>query len=82
MEDDKSIAVLVSSVSKSIFYICITVVLCFFIDSCNLDKDIIEACESSCDGFGYHMESVTSGKCVCSDNKQSESKWVIPKTIK
>ena len=77
---DINIAGIGNAVAKVILYICMTVVACVWFSSCQLDKDVIEMCKSSCKTYGSSMESVTSSKCICSQpsSVESEKKWVIP----
>lgn len=70
-------------VSKIVFYICFSIVLCFWISSCRLNEKIITECKNSCKTFSSHMRSVTSRECECSSlpgletNGQNDL-WVLP----
>jgi hypothetical protein len=84
MEHDPSVGIIAQSVAKVIFYICMTVVLCFWFSSCGVDGDMITICRDSCSkGFGGHMESVTARECVCAPVQNIETTkndvWVLPK---
>ena len=81
--DHKFMMTVGAALSKSVFFICCTVVLCMWMSSCELDESTIASCEESCDGFGSHMESVTSRECVCAPAAsidQRQDVWVLPKT--
>ena len=68
-----------NAVAKVILYICMTVVACMWFSSCQLDKEVIEMCKSSCKTYGSSMESVTSSKWICTTPQQIEStEWVLP----
>ena len=69
------------ALSKAVMYICTAAVFGMWIYSCNLDPTIIEECRVACQDSGAKMSSVTSGKCICSDGKDSASasSWVLPK---
>ena len=83
MEDDKVARAIGNAICKSVLYICFAVVVGMWVSDCRLDDSTIESCESACQGFNSHMESVTSSKCVCfkrDDITTSESTWVLPKS--
>jgi hypothetical protein len=69
-----------SFIAKSILYICVTVVTIFFVNSCQVDKQVIEQCEKSCSSNGNRMDSVSVFGCDC-EQKQDPitSPWVAPK---
>ncbi len=73
--------ILVYSLSKAIFYICMTVVLCFLFSTCTVDKETIIQCEESCDSSGSKMKSATSRECECESTPSFEEKtspFVLP----
>ena len=72
---------LMIALSKAVMYICAASVFGMWIYSCNLDPLIIEECRAACQDSGAKMESVTSGKCICSDSKDivQSNNWVLPK---
>ena len=80
-EEDKEFARLVSAlVVRCVMWVSIVVGLCFWLSSCNVDKETIEACEVSCRSAGTHMQTVTSNKCECAINTGgSQDVWVIPR---
>ena len=72
---ENSDLVFVSAALKAVGFVCLTVTSCFWISSCQLDQEIIEICESSCQANGSHMTSVTSRECECSSK---EDTWIFP----
>jgi hypothetical protein len=80
--DHKFLTIVVSLLSRSVFFICCTVVLCMWISSCELNESTVANCEASCDSFGSHMESATTRECICATTQSTEYQkdaWVIPK---
>jgi len=77
-EEDKALRAIGSSVVKAIVVICLTVWMCFWINSCGVDKDIISECKSACSGTESQMRSVSARSCEC--EKKSSNEWVIPRT--
>jgi hypothetical protein len=68
------------AITKSIFYICLTVTAGMLMSNCNLKEATITQCEQSCDDFGSRMESVTRSKCVCmQDAPTTDDIWVLPR---
>lgn len=69
------------AITKSIFYICLTVTAGMLIANCNLKEATIIQCEQSCDDFGSKMESVTRSKCVCTQYGEpaADDIWVLPR---
>ena len=85
--EDASTALLAiaSGVAKSILYICLTVFLCFYVSSCNLDSEVIKQCEQSCSTSGNRMKSVSNSTCECTSRNELETNpeediWVLPKS--
>ena len=73
--------ILIASIAKAIFYICMTVAICFLFSTCTVDSDIIVQCETSCKTSGSKMKSVTARECECEsypEIKSSQSTWVLP----
>ena len=75
---------LIAMVPKTIMYICLTIVACFWVSSCELDEKTIAECQSSCKTYTTHMKSVTSRECECSALDSIEQNpindvWVLPK---
>lgn len=84
-DDSKAIMAIASGIAKSILYICLTVFLCFYVSSCNLDSEVIKQCEQSCSTSGNRMKSVSNSTCECTsrnelENGLKEDIWVLPKT--
>ena len=85
MEDDVTTKHMTIALSKSVLYICTAVVFGMWMYSCNLNPSVIEECRSACKQSATSMESVTSGKCVCSDKNYSSlqsEQWVVPRGLK
>ena len=80
-EEERELAqVIGASAVKCIMWISLAVALCFWLSSCNVDKEIIEACETSCRSAGTHMQSASSTKCECAIRTgNSQDLWVIPR---
>jgi len=83
MENQADFA-LIAAVPKAISYICFTVIVCFWVSSCQLDEKIITECQKSCSTYTTHMKSVTSRECECSALSSIEQNsindvWVLPK---
>ena len=79
--DRQLIVSVTGAISKSIFYICLTVTAGMLISNCNLKEATITQCEQSCDDLGTRMESVTRSKCVCTQYGDSsfDDIWVLPR---
>jgi len=81
--DEKLIGVVGSTIAKVVLYICGAIVFGLWIDSCQLDEDILANCEASCESLGSHMESVTSRECVCAKSRSMiepiTDSWVLPR---
>ena len=79
-EDTLLITSIAGAVSKSVFYICITVMVGLLLSNCNLDEAVITQCKTSCSDIGTRMESVTRSKCVCTQytNDIKSDIWVLP----
>ena len=73
--------VVAGAITKSIFYICLTVTVGMLMSNCNLKEATIAQCEESCVDFGSRMESVTRSKCVCTQYGDSKPKdiWALPR---
>jgi len=81
---DKDLVVVVGTTfSKITFYICCTVMLSMWFSSCELNDTVITSCQSSCKGWGSHMESVTTRECICASASTIEPLkndiWVLPR---
>ena len=63
--------------NKSIFYICVTFIMFTLISQCALNIEIIEKCRQACTTTFSHMNEVTTKKCSCAEDLESE--WVIPR---
>ena len=63
--------------SKSIFYICVTFIMFTLMSQCTLDIETIEKCRQACNTTFSHMDEVTTKKCSCAEDLESE--WVIPR---
>jgi len=81
-KDEKELARIIgASAAKSVMWISIAVALCYWLSSCNVDKETIEACEISCRSAGTHMQTATSTKCECAPSTEnSQDIWVTPRT--
>lgn len=82
--DKKFISTVGATVTKSVFYICLTIVAGMMISTCSLNKETIDQCDEACDHGNYRMESVTFRKCVCVEKDRiavtdSQDVWVIPR---
>ncbi len=79
MSENPRIDLLSNLALKSIFYVCVTIVLCFGINSCSVDESIIEKCRQSCQAYGSGMKSATSRECECfSQGLSSRNEWILP----
>ena len=80
-EKESLLTILAKNLSRTVFYICLTIVACFWVDSCQLDSATILNCEKACKyGLSVHMESVTARECRCySGENISSDIWVLPK---
>mgnify|MGYP003115330703 FL=1 len=68
-----------SFIGKSILYICLTVVAIVFVNSCQVDEEVIKQCETSCSSNGNRMDSVSVFGCDCEQKQDSfTSPWVVP----
>jgi hypothetical protein len=66
-------------ISRSIFYICMTIVMGIFLSNCHLQEEVVAQCKTSCHSVGTRMKSVTTSKCECTSYGDSEeSVWVLP----
>jgi hypothetical protein len=82
-ESDNALTVDITSViSKSILYICLSVISGMWIYSCKIDSDVIDRCKSAC-GMTMGIREVTSTKCECnkalSIEEISSNPWVLPR---
>jgi len=68
-----------SFIAKGILYICATVIIIVFVNSCQVDEEVIKQCETSCSSNGNRMDSVSVFGCDC-EQKESviPSPFVIP----
>ena len=70
-----------SFIAKGILYICATVVIIVFVNSCQVDEEVIKQCETSCSSNGNRMDSVSVFGCDCEQKQDTfTSPWVIPPT--
>jgi hypothetical protein len=79
--DSDSDRILILSLAKAVFYICVTIALCFLFSTCTVDKGVIIQCEESCSDAGSKMKSVTARECECEIPVSIEAKsspWVLP----
>ena len=60
-----------SFIGKSILYICLTVVTIVFVNSCQVDEEVIKQCETSCSSNGNRMDSVSVFGCDCEQKQDS-----------
>ena len=68
-----------SFIAKGILYICIAVVIIVFVNSCQVDEEVIKQCETSCSSNGNRMDSVSVFGCDCEQKQDAiTSPWVIP----
>ena len=70
--DSKTIAAIASGVAKSVLYICLTILLCFYVSSCSLDAEVVKQCEASCSTSGNRMKAVSNTTCECTSRHESE----------
>ena len=67
-----------SFIAKGILYICVTVVIIVFVNSCQVDEEMIKQCETSCSSNGNRMDSVSVLGCDCEQKQDAlTSPWVI-----
>lgn len=84
--EDKALKAVASGVAKCVLYICLTIFLCFYVSSCNLDSEVIQQCEASCSTSGNRMKSVSNSTCECISRLENEfggmndDIWVIPRS--
>ena len=64
-------------VNKSIFYICVTFIMFTLMSQCTLDSETIEKCRQACNTTFSHMNEVTTKKCSCANDLESER--VLPR---
>ena len=77
--EDPSLKEAAGAIAKIVLYICLAVISCFWLHSCELKEETIESCRTSCSkGLGNTMESVTARKCICT-SVQEQTPWVLPK---
>tara|TARA_R110001583_G_scaffold10076_3_gene47062 strand:- start:3231 stop:3578 length:348 start_codon:yes stop_codon:yes gene_type:complete len=70
-----------SFIAKGIFYICVMVVIIVFVNSCQVDEEVIKQCETSCSSNGNRMDSVSVFGCDCEQKQDAlSSPWVLPPT--
>ena len=68
-----------SFIGKGILYICLTIVTIIFVNSCQVDEEVIKQCETSCSSNGNRMDSVSVFGCDCEQKQDSlTSPWVVP----
>ena len=68
-----------SFIAKGILYICATVVIIVFVNSCQVDEEVIKQCETSCSSNGNRMDSVSVLGCDCEQKQDAlSSPWAIP----
>jgi len=55
-----------------------TVVIIVFVNSCQVDEEVIQQCETSCSSNGNRMDSVSVFGCDCEQKQEPlTSPWVI-----
>ena len=68
-----------SFIAKGILYICLTVIIIVFVNSCQVDAEVITQCETSCSTNGNRMDSVSIFGCDCAPKDISDPEvWVLP----
>ena len=68
-----------SFIAKGILYICLTVIIIVFVNSCQVDEEVITQCETSCSSNGNRMDSVSIFGCDCAPKDSSNPEvWVLP----
>ena len=68
-----------SFIAKGILYICLTVIIIVFVNSCQVDQEVITQCETSCSSNGNRMDSVSVFGCDCAPKDSSHPDvWVLP----
>ena len=68
-----------SFIAKGILYICLTVITIVFVNSCQVDAEVITQCEASCSTNGNRMDSVSVFGCDCAQKDSSNPDvWVLP----
>jgi len=68
-----------SFIAKGILYICLTVITIVFVNSCQVDEEVITQCETSCSTNGNRMDSVSVWGCDCAQkDAPSPDVWVLP----
>jgi hypothetical protein len=52
-----------------------------FVNSCQVDEEVIKQCETSCSSNGNRMDSVSVFGCDCEQKQDAlSSPWVLPPT--
>jgi hypothetical protein len=70
-----------SFIAKGILYICTTVIIIVFVNSCQVDEEVIQQCETSCSSNGNRMDSVSVFGCDCEQKQDAfSSPWVLTPT--
>jgi len=55
------------------------VVIIVSVNSCQVDEEVIQQCETSCSSNGNRMDSVSVFGCDCEQKQDAiSSPWVIP----
>ena len=68
-----------SFIAKATLYICLTVIIIVFVNSCQVDKEMITQCEASCSTNGNRMDSVSMWGCDCAQKDSIQPDvWVLP----
>ena len=68
-----------SFIAKGILYICLTVITIVFVNSCQVDAEVITQCEASCSTNGNRMDSVSIFGCDCaSKDSPNPDVWILP----
>ncbi len=65
-------------VSKIVFAICMTVIVCVGMSTCSVDVTTIQECQASCKAGYSEMESATAFKCECKNVTITADPWVLP----
>ena len=78
--DKKLIIAVGAAISKSILYVCCTIVAGMWLSTCQLSSTVIEQCEDSC-GISRGIKEVTATSCECNEPveiRTIENPYVLP----
>ena len=65
-------------ITKSVAYVCATLISVLWISTCDLSVDTIRECNSACTSVNSQMKSVTQRECVCVVDVIADP-WVLPR---